>query len=285
MLSRTWLCVSLALLSASIASAQSVNLTEAPLANRCVRNELTMELEGKIIVRQQDKEQTFPHKANAKHVFLERYLEVNGATAIRSARHYLTAEGTVTFNNDETTKRSLRNERRFLVVHCTKDRLTVFSPNGAMTRTEMEVTEHLDTMAVAGLLPGKSIDIGKSWSVPNPVVAALCDLEGITEQNLEGTLEKIDGNLAHIKIVGKAQGINLGAQVGMLVNARCEFDVKAQCLTFLEWKESDDRRQGPVSPALSADVVLKLTRTPIEEPEQLNKFASCRSRKELHRRS
>jgi hypothetical protein len=137
----------------------------------------------------------------------------------------------------------------------------------------MEVTEHLDTMAVAGLLPGKNMEVGKSWNVPNPVVAALCDLEGITEQNLEGTLEKIDGNLAHIKIVGKAQGINLGAQVGMLINARCEFDMKAQCLTFLEWKESDDRRQGPVSPALSADVVLKLTRTPIEEPEQLNKFA------------
>jgi hypothetical protein len=273
MLRRTWFFVGIAWLGTSIASAQTVNLTEAPLVNRCVRNELTMELEGKIIVRQQDKEQTFPHKASAKHVFLERYLEVNGPIAIKSARHYLTAEGTVTFNNDETTKRTLRKERQFLVAQRTKDRLTVYSPHGAMTRTEMEVTEHLDTMAVAGLLPGKNVDVGKSWSVPNPVVAALCDFEGITEQNLEGTLEKIDGNLAHIKIVGKAQGINLGAQVGMLVNARCEFDVKAQCLTFLEWKESDDRRQGPVSPALSADVVLKLTRTPIDEPEQLNKFA------------
>lgn len=273
MKARAWYCVLITFLTASIASAQAVNLTEAPLTSRCVKNELTMELEGKIIVRQQDKEQSFPHKASAKHVFLERYLDVNGSVAVKSARHYLTAEGTVTFNNDETTKRSLRADRRFLVAHRTKEHLTVYSPHGAMTRTEMEVTEHLDTMAVAGLLPGKSIEVGKSWSVPNPVVAALCDLEGITEQNLEGTLEKLVDQTAHIKIVGKAQGINLGAQVGMIVNARCEFDVKAQCITLLEWKESDDRRQGPVSPALSADVNIKLTRTPIEEPEQLNKFA------------
>jgi hypothetical protein len=270
---RLWLSVFTALLISSVAQAQAVNLAEAPLAQRCMRNELTMELEGKIIVRQQDKEQTFPHKAQAKHVFLERYLDVAGPIAIKAARHYLTAEGTVTFNNDETTRRSLRNERKFLVAHRTKDQLVVFSPHGAMTRTEMEVTEHLDTMAIAGLMPGKSVEVGKTWSVPNQVAAALCDLDGVTDQNLEGTLEKIDGNIAHFKIVGKAQGINLGAQVGMLVNARGEFDVKQQCVTFIEWKESDDRRQGPVSPALSADITIKLTRTPIAEPEQLNKFA------------
>jgi hypothetical protein len=41
----------------------------------------------------------------------------------------------------------------------------------------------------------------------------------------------------------------------------------------LEWKEADKRQQGPITPALTADVTIKLTRTPIEEPEQLNKFA------------
>ena len=154
-----------------------------------------MELEGKIIVRQQDKEQTFPHKASAKHVFLERYLEVNGSIAIKSARHYLTAEGAVTFNNDETTKRSLRKERQFLVAQRTKDHLTVFSPHGAMTRTEMEVTEHLDTMAVAGLLPGKSIDVGKSWSVRTRS-SRLCDFRASPSKTRRHA-RKIDGNRAH----------------------------------------------------------------------------------------
>lgn len=270
---RSLVGVMVCILIGGAARAQSVSLTEAPLAQRCVRNELTMELEGKIIVRQNDKENAYPHRAQAKHVFMERYLEVSGPIATKAARHYLTAEASTTFNNDETTKRTLRPERKFLVAQRTKDQLVTFSPHGPMTRTEMEVTEHLDTMAIAGLVPGKNIEVGKSWSISNTVVAALCDLDGLTEQNLEATLEKVDGNLAHIKIVGKAHGINLGAQVGMLINARCEFDVKQQRITFLEWKESDDRRQGPVSPALNADVTIKLKRTPIDEPEQLNKFA------------
>jgi hypothetical protein len=265
--------VLIGVLVTAAARGQTVNLTEAPLAQRCVRNELTMELEGKILVRQSDKENAYPHQAQAKHVFLERYLEVNGLIATKAARHYLTAEASTTFNNDEKTRRTLRPERKFLVAQRTKDQLFTFSPHGQLTRTEMEVTEHLDTMAVAGLVPGKNVEVGKSWSISSTVVAALCDLDGLTEQNLEATLEKVDGNLAHIKIVGKAHGINLGAQVGMLINARCEFDVKQRCVVFLEWKESDDRRQGPVSPALNAEVTIKLKRTPIDEPEQLNKFA------------
>jgi hypothetical protein len=135
------------------------------------------------------------------------------------------------------------------------------------------LTEHLDTLAVAGLLPGKLVEVGKTWAIPNPVVAALCEFDGLTENNLEGKLEKVTGNIAHVAIAGKAQGINVGAQVGMLVNARCEFDVKERRIVLLEWKESIERQQGPVSPALSADVAITLKRTPIEEPEQLGKFA------------
>jgi hypothetical protein len=59
----------------------------------------------------------------------------------------------------------------------------------------------------------------------------------------------------------------------MLVNARLEFDLKAERIVFLEWKETDDRQQGPVSPAMNAELTIVLTRTPIAEPAELNKFA------------
>src|SRR5688572_10841607 len=61
-------------LFANMLHAQSVNLTEAPLESRCVRNELTMQLAGKITFKQDGKDLTFPHKAEAKHIFLERFL-------------------------------------------------------------------------------------------------------------------------------------------------------------------------------------------------------------------
>jgi hypothetical protein len=270
---RLLLCVLASVAAASAASAQEVNLVEAPLAQRSFRNELTMELAGKITIRQGDKEASYPHKAQAKHLYLERYLDVNAGIADRAARHYLAAEGTITFNNNESSKRTLRAERKFMVAHRLKDQFVAYSPHGPMTRTEMELCEHFDTLAIPGLLPGKTIAVGKSWAIPHHVVAALCELDGVQEHNLEGKLDSVKGNLAQITFVGQAKGINVGAPVTMLINAELAFDVKAQCIVALQWRESDSRKQGPVSPTLDADVTIKLARTPIEEPEQLNKFA------------
>ena len=270
---RLLICVLASVLPVNLLHAQGVNLTEAPLADRCVRNDLTMELDGKIQVKQDDKDLSYPHKAKATHAFMERYLDTSAGMAVKAARFYTTAESTITFNNNVSAKRSLRPERRFLVTHRVKEQIVSYSPKGALTREEMELTEHFDTMAVAGLLPGKTIDVGNSWSIPNNVVLALCELDGITEQKLEGKLEAVKDNIALGAISGKVHGINLGAQVEMEVDARFEFDTKSQYIRRLSWKETDKRQQGPITPALSAEVTIKLARTPIEEPEQLNKFA------------
>ncbi|MBI3821898.1 MAG: hypothetical protein HY289_04365 [Planctomycetes bacterium] len=274
MLSRRFsICVLAGLLSAPVLHAQSVNLTEAPLADRCVRNELVMDLDGKISIKQDGKDISFPQKAQAKHVFVERFLDAASVVADKAVRQYATAESTLTFNNNDSSKRSLRADRRFLVTQRLKGQVVTFSPDGAMTRDEVELTEHFDTMAVAGLLPGKTLEVGKTWSIPNSVVLSLCELDGVTSQSLEGTLETVKDDIALGKIVGKVQGINLGAEVVMQINARFAFDVKAQRITTVEWKESDVRQQGPITPALTAEVTINLTRTPIAEPESLNKLA------------
>jgi hypothetical protein len=267
------ICVVASVFGANSLHAQSINLTAAPLADRCVRNELTMELDGKISVKQEGKDLSYPHKAIAKHVFLERYLAVHGPIAEKAARFYTTAESTITFNNNSSSTRSLRAERRFLVTQRLKEQLVTFSPKGALTRDEMELTEHFDTMAVSGLLPGKTVEVGKSWTIPNAVVLALCELDGVTEHNLQGKLTLVKDNIAQVQVAGKVNGINLGAQVEMEIDARFEFDTKGQYINHLLWKESDKRQQGPITPALTAAVTIKLDRTPIEEPEQLNKFA------------
>jgi hypothetical protein len=271
---RNWFLVACAAaFAANAAHAQSVNLLEAPLEKQCVRNELTMQLEGKITVSQDGKERTFPHKASAKHVYAERFLETNGAVAEKSARYYTSAESVMHFNNDEADKRSLREPCRFIVAQRMSNRVLTFNPTALLRREEAELLEHFDTMSISGLLPGKEIAVGKTWSVPNHVAAALCDLEGLTQQNLEGKLESVEGKLANLTIVGKAQGINLGAQVSILVNAKLTFDTQSQRIVQMEWKETDDRKQGPVTPTLTAEVTLKLSRSAVDVPDTLKDFA------------
>ncbi len=266
----TSLVVALAL--AGAVRAQSVELTEAPLAEQCFRIELTMELQGKITVQQQGEAVSFPQQAQARHVYVERVLAAAGAVADKTARHYEQAEATITFNK-VASKRSLRAERTFMVAHRNRDQMLVYSPKGNLTRAEKELTEHFDSLFVPGLVPGKAVKVGDSWPLATPVALALCDLDGLTDHDLSCKLEGVEGDTATVRVTGTAGGITMGAQVKLLVDARYQFDTKAMRVVAVEWKQSDQRQQGPVSPALSADVVIKLKRTPIAEPPELGKFA------------
>src|SRR5262245_31325034 len=96
----------------SATRAQSVDLSEAPLADRCFRIELTLDLKGKITVQRQGETASFPHEAEAKPVYPERVLQATGGAADKTARHYQKAEGAITFNK-QTTRRALRPEHAF----------------------------------------------------------------------------------------------------------------------------------------------------------------------------
>src|SRR5437899_12836059 len=97
-------CLLASLSIPSVIHAQPVNLAEAPLVDRFIRNELAMELDGKIHTKQDGKDVSFSHKAQAKHTFMERYLDVSHGLGVKAARYYTTAESSVTFDNNAAPK-------------------------------------------------------------------------------------------------------------------------------------------------------------------------------------
>src|SRR4029077_3791718 len=63
----------------------------------------------------------------------------------------------------------------------------------------------------------------------------------------------------------------------MEIKARYAFDLKEKRIIALEWMQHEERLQGPANPALAADGVFKLKRTPIIEPNELNEIALVRA--------
>ena len=59
----------------------------------------------------------------------------------------------------------------------------------------------------------------------------------------------------------------------MIKDATAVFNLKVNRLVQVDWKVSDQRQQGPVSPALTADVHFQLKRVPMEIPNQLGDIA------------
>jgi len=252
--------------------AQPYSLQEDKLEGQSFHLRLEMNLEGKVTIKQDGKPAAFPHNAKARHDFFERVLTVKDNVATKTARHYHKAEATFS-DGKESERRALPADFALLMAQRVKHQTVVYHYKHNLTQRELELTEHFDTLHLTGLLPAKEVAVGDTWKIPVPIVQALCDFDGLIDHDFTAKLDEVKGDIAHISLLGKARGIDMGTEVNVLVKANAEFDLKKKRLTNLVWQQSDQREQGPVSPTLSADISIKLSRTPIDEPKELNNFA------------
>jgi hypothetical protein len=257
-----------------LGGAQTYELAEKPQAGDCFRIHLDMTVAGEMRVSKEGKPITLKLSASAVQDFPERVLAIDSHGAIqKSARIYEASKATITVGADQS-KRVLRDDRRLMVAQQYQGQTLVYSPAGPLTREELELTsEHIDTLLLPGLLPGKAVTIGETWKIPNDVAQALCNFEGLTNQDLTGKLEEVHDNKARVTLVGTTNGIDLGALVKLNVTGTYSFDLRTHRIVSLEWKQKDERGQGPASPATTVESLTVLTRTPIEQPANLSDVA------------
>lgn len=261
------------LLGSPAAWAQPWTLREESRAGTCYQVQIHMSLKGEMKVRQGNESRTLPQEVQADHEFYERVLDVDADGLVRRAvRWYRTARARIT-TAGKASQRTLRPERTLIVAQCYQEQPLIYSPKGALSPAELDLMQHFDTLHLAGLLPRQPVAIGDSWSLPAATVQALCAFEGLTSHNLRARLEEVQSDQVLIHLSGTASGIDLGAAVQMHINAQARFDRKKQCLVSLEWQERDERDQGPASPTLAAEVVVRVTRTPCAAVAELNDLA------------
>jgi hypothetical protein len=247
---------------------QSCVLAEQVKQGDCFHYGIDMKLEGEM--RFSDKVAPVKLAASARHAYPERVLTAEGALVQKAARIYQEARAGIE-RGSHKAESTLRPARKLVAAQRYKDQALVYSPAGPLYRAELELLgDHFDTLYLAGLLPGKSVKVGDTWKVGNSVTQALCGLEGMTENKLEGKLEKVADDVATFSVSGTAAGVENGALVKIRVDATATFDVKASRLTGVAWKQKDDRTQGPVSPASTSQTQVTLTRKVIEQPKELD---------------
>src|SRR5947209_2210013 len=260
----------LTLVASGAAHAQGVTLAESTRANDCFRVGLSMRLTGEMVVLRDGKPATLKLAATAEHRYRERVLvQSPDGLVSKAARYYDDARASITIDGSTNT-RALRLERRLAVAQRQNDTLLCYCPQGALTRDELEtISEHFDTLCVAGLLPGKEVRIGDSWKLGNAAAQGLCQFEGLVANELAGKLAMISEGLATFTIEGTASGIELGAQAKVTVTATGRFDVAKKRVVAVEWKQQEIRDQGPASPAATVETTVTLAREPAGEPKEL----------------
>jgi hypothetical protein len=262
-----------ALAVAGAARAQTYPLKEEPLEGTYAQIKLGLELTSELKFQQEGKPLAVKEAATATHEYVERVLKAGAdSTAEKVARFYRTAKIALTVGADRS-ERGLRDDRRLVVCERQKDSLLTYAVKGQLTREELQLTEHLDTLALTGLLPAREVPVGETWKLANPVVQALCRFDGLTAQDMVCKLEEVKDDTATVSVSGIAGGIDLGAAVKLKVRGSYRFDLKARRIVSLEWKQSEEREQGPVSPAAAVEVTITLARTLVETDSELNDTA------------
>lgn len=224
--------------------------------------ELKMQLNGKLRFQVKDKISSLPITASADHQLVERTLNVDkDGLMTRVVREYLKAHSAFHVSSHRSSH-SLRKECKVFVVQRPDGETLTWCITEPLYRSELDLTQHLDTLALPGLLPGKETKVGEPWNLSKSVVQYLGHFNGLIEHSLEGKLESIKDNQAHFSIKGKAKGIEQGALVRLEINAKGCFDLSKKCIIWLQWTQKDERDQGPASPALSAELTTTLNRTP-----------------------
>jgi hypothetical protein len=261
------------LITSQVAQAQTYRLEEPASTDTYYRVQLLMALTGQIKVLADDQQKSLKETASAVHDYVERVLEADAdGKAVKAARIYKDAKVEISIDG-RTLQRALRPENNLLAVQLTADGVLVTSANGPLTRAETDVTDHFESLTISALLPGKEIAVGDSWRLTNSAARALCHLQDLSDQSLTGKLDEVVDDVAVFSLSGTAAGIDLGASVKTTILATGRFDLKHGRVVFLDWKQSEARDQGPVSPASDVDVVVKVTRAPLDAINELSDIA------------
>lgn len=262
------------LLLVPVSRAEPLTIRETIKPGDCFQVQLEMKLTGQLQLNRQGTPVNLNLSAAGSLGLTEKVLTVTGeGLSEKVARIYDNARATITVDKDRS-ERTLRPERRLIVAQRHKDIHLVYAPSGALTRDELDLAgHHMDTLFLVGLLPEKPVEVGGTWKIPNHVVQALCAYEGLTEKDLTAKLEEAKDQVALVSIQGSATGIDNGALVKSKVEATAKFDLTGKRLIHLEWKQTDEREQGPVNPRSTTQTWWTLTRKPIEVPPSLSEVA------------
>ncbi len=250
--------------------AGGVLLRDDLATDQCYEIRQELSLTGEIRVIQDAKMVPLKLVARAEHVYAERILAGGPpAEALKAARNYSTAKATISVEGNPGD-RTLRDDHRLIILQRIKDQTSHYAPAGALRREELElVAEHLDSLALAGIMPGKSMAVESTWDVPPSVVQALGHFEGLAEHAVKARLVSIVGDKATIQVSGRATGIEIGATVRVEFDASLTYDVAAGRVVAARWRQKDEREAGPASPAVTVDATIMIQRKLIPTPTVL----------------
>jgi hypothetical protein len=194
----------------------------------------------------------------------ERTLEVPSGSVdcSRSVRYYDKLDAVIKVD-EEVIKPALRPQRRLIGVEIDSPKLTLFSPQGTLTRDELDLIDVLaDSLLLDRLLPEKPVAIGESWKHPEELMVALLGLDAVRQSDVQSVLKEVTDGEARMESSGRVEGALGGVSTEIELKAKYGFDLKRQRVNWLALLVKEQRSIGHVGRGVDAVARLQIRISP-----------------------
>jgi hypothetical protein len=256
---------------APLAANDVVDLRAPVRPGRFQQTKVVIETEGKLKLNADGQEvKHLPLKVRGELHYFERVLTAKQWSEVRAVRAYQQAQATIRLHETELTTK-LRPERRLAVLESGYGGNILFSPQGPLTREELDLVEApAGSLALESLLPLRPTKIGSQWKLSDVTTARLLGLEAINEQDITCTLDSAKDNLAIISLAGKIAGAAGGVSSDIELKGKLNFDLKQQTVTWLTLAYKENRAIGHAQPGFEVTTTLKMVSAPISAVAELS---------------
>jgi hypothetical protein len=255
----------------SASAAQSVFATPRRKIGDSAKVDVLLEVGGDLNLKDEGKAKTLKMSVVGRMGYIERLIESDEAqTAQLAARRYELADAVIKIEKG-SNKPALRNERRLIGVSANAQEAILFSPEGALTRDELDLIEVPGNSAIVDrLLPGRELKVGDRWQHANELLAQLLVIDAVNASEVFSELKEIDGQVARFELGGTVSGGIHGVATEMQLKGRYKFDTQLGRINWFALMIEEQRSIGHVGPGANVTSRLQMTIQPTETPAELN---------------
>jgi hypothetical protein len=233
-----------------------------------VRVELMLEVGGDLKVAEEGKIRTLKMSVVGHLSYDEKLLVADGSDQ-RSVRHYEKAEAVIKVE-DGGMKPQLRAERRRIGVQATDVQSILFSPQGPLTREELDLIDVPgNSLLLDELLPDKPVAVGQDWGHSEGLLAGLLGLDAVSHAEVRTVLKEVDAHAARLELSGNVQGAVGGVATEIELSGRYKFDLARRRITWFALLIKEKRSIGHVGPGMDIVARLQMTVAPGRDNSQL----------------
>lgn len=187
-----------------------------------------------------------------------------------AARHYHQAQAQLRLGSRKNSS-VLRSDRLTIVAEPKPGVLTLFSPQGALTRSELDLIDvPASSHFVYGLLPPGRVKVGESWQHDDDLFAPIARVQSVTSNTMESKLTAVQKGVARISLNGTLRGRGSGADTELQISGEYRYDFRQRRISWIQMLIREHRPTGHTMPGFEMKADLRMLIAPHKDSSPLS---------------